>query len=91
METVEKESRGEYLYPTVEEQATNLLYFFVKNHLFIDGNKRNGAFTFAWFLQKAGILNMQRLSPSALTALTLLIAESNPKDKDRMVGVINKK
>ena len=79
---------GEYVYPTVEEKAANLLYFFIKNHPFIDGNKRSGAFAFIWFLQKAGLLNMQRLSPNVLTALTLLIAESNPKDKDRMIGII---
>ncbi len=79
---------GEYVYPTVEEKAANLLYFFIKNHPFIDGNKRSGAFAFIWFLQKAGLLNIQRLSPNALTALTLLIAESNPKDKGRMVGII---
>ncbi len=79
---------GEYVYPTVEEKAANLLYFFIKNHPFIDGNKRSGAFAFIWFLQKAGLLNIQRLSPNVLTALTLLIAESNPKDKDRMIGVI---
>ena len=79
---------GEYVYPTVEEKAANLLYFFIKNHPFIDGNKRSGAFAFIWFLQKAGLLNIQRLSPNVLTALTLLIAESNPKDKDRMIGII---
>ena len=79
---------GEYVYTTVEEKAANLLYFFIKNHPFIDGNKRSGAFAFIWFLQKAGLLNIQRLSPNVLTALTLLIAESNPKDKDRMIGII---
>jgi prophage maintenance system killer protein/predicted XRE-type DNA-binding protein len=79
---------GEYVYPTVEEKAANLLYFFIKNHPFIDGNKRSGAFAFIWFLQKAGLLNIQRLNPNVLTALTLLIAESNPKDKDRMIGII---
>ena len=79
---------GEYVYPTIEEKAANLLYFFIKNHPFIDGNKRSGAFAFIWILQKAGLLTLQRLSPNVLTALTLLIAESNPKDKDRMVGII---
>ncbi|RZD17335.1 MAG: Fic/DOC family protein [Candidatus Acididesulfobacter guangdongensis] len=79
---------GEYVYSTVEEKASNLLYFFIKNHPFIDGNKRSAAFAFIWFLQKAGLLNIQRLSPNVLTALTLLIAESNPKDKDRMIGII---
>lgn len=78
----------EYVYSTVEEKAANLLYFFIKNHPFIDGNKRSGAFAFIWFLQKAGILNMERLNPNVLTTLTLLIAESNPKDKTRMIGII---
>jgi prophage maintenance system killer protein/prophage antirepressor-like protein len=79
---------GEYVYPTVEEKAANLLYFFIKNHPFIDGNKRSGAFVFIWFLQKAGLLNIERLNPNALTAITLLIAESSPKDKDKMTGII---
>jgi prophage maintenance system killer protein/predicted XRE-type DNA-binding protein len=79
---------GEYVYPTVEEKAANLLYFFIKNHPFIDGNKRSGAFVFIWFLQKAGLLNMERLNPNVLTAVTLLIAESNPRDKGRMIGLI---
>lgn len=79
---------GEYVYPAVEEKAANLLYFFIKNHPFIDGNKRSGAFAFIWFLQKAGLLNIERLNPNVLTALTLLIAESNPRDKVRMIGII---
>jgi prophage maintenance system killer protein len=79
---------GKDLYPSVEEKAAHLLYFMVKNHPFTDGNKRSGAFSFVWFLKKAGILNTARLSPEALTALTLLVAESNPKDKDKMVGLI---
>jgi prophage maintenance system killer protein len=76
------------LYPTVEEKAAHLLYFMVKNHPFIDGNKRSGAFAFVWFLRKAKILDTNRLTPQALTALTLLVAESNPKDKDRMIGLV---
>ncbi|MGK5090425.1 RhuM family protein [Deltaproteobacteria bacterium TL4] len=79
---------GEDLYPTLEEKAAHLLYFLVKNHPFTDGNKRSGAFAFVWFLKQAGLLNPSRLSPEALTALTLLVAESNPKDKDRMVGLV---
>ncbi len=75
------------LYPTVEEKAAHLLYFMVKNHPFVDGNKRSGAFAFVWFLRKAGILRAS-LTPEALTALTLLTAESNPKYKDRIVGLI---
>ncbi|MBI5414550.1 virulence protein RhuM/Fic/DOC family protein [Candidatus Peregrinibacteria bacterium] len=79
---------GRDLYPTLEEKAAHLLYFVVKNHPFVDGNKRSGAFSFVWFLRKANILNPQKLTPEALTALTLFVAESNPKEKDRMVGLI---
>ncbi len=78
---------GKDLYPTLEEKAAHLLYFMVKNHPFTDGNKRSGAFAFVWFLHRFEILHAS-LTPEALTALTLLIAESNPKDKDRMVGVV---
>ena len=78
---------GTDLYPTAEEKAAHLLYFMVKNHPFIDGNKRSGAFAFVWFLRQAGILDTARLTPEALTALTLLVDESNLKDKDRMVGL----
>lgn len=76
------------LYPTIEEKAAHLLYFIVKNHPFIDGNKRSGAYAFIWFLRYAKILDITRITPPALTALTLLIAESNPKDKDKMVGLV---
>lgn len=79
---------GRDAYPALEEKAAHLLYFFVKNHPFTDGNKRSGAFTFVWFLHKAGLLRKERMSPEALTALTLLTAESNPKDKDRVIGLI---
>ncbi len=79
---------GKDAYETVEEKAAHLLYFVVKNHLFIDGNKRSGAFSFVWFLNKAGILRKDKMSPEALTALTLLVAESNSKDKDKMIGLV---
>jgi len=79
---------GKDLYPTLEEKAAYLLYFMVKNHPFVDGNKRSGAFAFVWFLQKIKMLDVRRLTPEALTALTLLIAESNPKDKERMIGLV---
>ena len=75
------------LYPTVEEKASHLLYFMVKNHPFVDGNKRSGAFAFIWFLRKAGLLRAN-LTPEALTALTLLVAESKPKDKEKMIGLM---
>jgi prophage maintenance system killer protein len=76
------------LYPTLEEKAANLLYFIIKNHPFVDGNKRSGAYAFIWFLNRSKILNTNRMSPPALTALTILIAESNPKDKEKMIGLV---
>lgn len=79
---------GEDVYPTLEEKAAHLLYFTVKNHVFVDGNKRSGAYAFVWFLQQVGLLNTSEISPQALTALTLLVAESDPTDKDRLVGLI---
>jgi prophage maintenance system killer protein len=79
---------GKALYPTVEEKAAHLLYFVIKNHPFVDGNKRTGAYAFVWFLQKAKVLDTNRLTPAALTALTLLIAESDPQDKERMVELV---
>lgn len=80
---------GQYLYPTIEEQAANLLYFIIKNHPFSDGNKRIGAFLFVWFLEK----NKHRFKKSGevkvndngLAALALLVAQSNPSDKDLMI------
>ncbi|MEK7127317.1 MAG: virulence protein RhuM/Fic/DOC family protein [Patescibacteria group bacterium] len=76
------------LYPTIEEKAAHLLYFMVKNHPFIDGNKRCGAYSFIWFLRKFGNLNLNKITPAALTALTILVAESNPKDKARIINLI---
>lgn len=76
---------GKDLYETTEEKAAHLLYFMVKNHPFVDGNKRSGAYAFVWFLRQANLLDIKRLTPPALTALTLLVAESNPKDKDKKV------
>ncbi len=79
---------GKALYPTVEEKAAHLLYFIIKNHPFVDGNKRSGAFVFVWFLKKAGLLERSKITPPALTSLTLFIAESNPKNKERMIKII---
>lgn len=79
---------GKAMYPTIEEKAAHLLYFMVKNHPFTDGNKRSGAYTFIWFLKKAGILNLATMSPTTLTAITLLVAESDPKNKERMIKLI---
>jgi len=79
---------GKDVYPTIEEKAAHLLYFIVKNHPFTDGNKRSGAYAFVWFLKKAEILDTTRITPEALTALTLFVAESQPKDKEQMIGLI---
>lgn len=79
---------GEDAYPTIEEKAAHLLYFIVKNHPFNDGNKRSGAFSFIWFLQKTGFDFMGKISPETLTTLTILIAESNPVDKNKMIGIV---
>lgn len=79
---------GADVYPTVEEKAAHLLYFVVKNHVYVDGNKRSGAYAFVWFLKEVNLLNIHEISPQALTAITLLVAESDPKNKDKMIGLI---
>jgi death-on-curing family protein len=79
---------GKDVYQTVEEKAAHLLYFITKNHPFNDGNKRSGAFAFVWFLQKADINFKTKISPETLATLTIFIAESNPKDKEKMIGII---
>ena len=76
------------LYPTIEEKAAHLLYFIVKNHPFTDGNKRSGAYAFIWFLRHTKVLDFTQITPPALTAITLLIAESSPKDKGKMIGLV---
>jgi prophage maintenance system killer protein len=83
---------GKEVYLSVEEKAAHLLYFVVKNHSFVDGNKRIGAFLFIWFLDAHGILygrdGHKRIGDNALVALTLMIAESRPQDKDIIIKVI---
>jgi len=83
---------GKEVYPSIEEKAAHLLYFVVKNHSFIDGNKRIGAFLFIWFLDASGILyagdGRKRIGDNTLVAITLMIAESRPEDKDIIVKVI---
>ncbi len=80
------------LYPSLEEKASNLLYFVVKDHPFSDGNKRSWAFLFILFLAKNKILfdefGERKINDRALVAITLLIAESNPKDKEAMVKLV---
>ena len=79
---------GKMLYASIEEKAAHLLYFMVKNHPFVDGNKRSGAFAFVWFLRKAQSKGGKNINPASLTVLTLLIAESNPKKKEQMVALV---
>jgi prophage maintenance system killer protein/phage regulator Rha-like protein len=83
---------GVDFYPTIEEKAANLLYFVVKNHSFSDGNKRIAAYLFVWFLEKNRILyrhdGSKRIADNALVALTLMIAESKPDEKDMIVRVV---
>ncbi len=79
---------GKDLYPSVDEKAAHLLYFMIKNHPYSDGNKRHGAFSFIWFLKRTGLLRTDKMTPTALTALTLFIAESDPAHKGRMIGLV---
>ncbi|MEO6219016.1 MAG: RhuM family protein [Ginsengibacter sp.] len=79
------------LYPSIEEKAAQLLYFVVKNHSFVDGNKRIAAFLFVWFLEKNQLLYHEHkkvIDDNALVALTLMIAASNPDDMNMMIKVI---
>ena len=82
---------GEDLYPTLEEKAANLLYFITKNHSFSDGNKRIAATIFLYFLDKNGVLfqnGAKLIDDHTLVALTIMIAESDPKEKEMMISVI---
>ena len=83
---------GQDLYPTVEEKAAMLLYLVTKNHSFSDGNKRIAATLFLWFMNENGILyddmHNKRIDDATLVALTLLIAESRPEEKNTMIKVV---
>lgn len=79
---------GEEIYPSIEEKAAHLLYFIIKNHPLNDGNKRSGAFAFIWLLNKSKTLNTSKITPQVLTTLTLLVAESDPHNKDQIIGLI---
>ena len=83
---------GQDLYPSIEEKAAMLLYLVVKNHSFVDGNKRIAATLFLWFMQNNGILyradGSKRIPDASLVALTLMIAESRTDEMDTMVKVV---
>ena len=80
------------VYPTVEEKAANLLYFIIKDHPLSDGNKRSAAAIFVTFLERNKILfdnkGLQKVSNNALAAITLLLATSDPREKDLMVALV---
>lgn len=82
---------GQDIYKSIEEKGANFLYLIVKNHVFADGNKRIAATLFIYFLNFYGILykdGKQTIDNNTLTALTLLIAESNPKEKDVIIDLV---
>ena len=79
---------GQDLYPSVEEKAAHLLYFVIKDHPFSDGNKRIGSFLFLINLKENGLLDQSSLNDTGLVALALLIAESDPKQKNLMIRLI---
>ena len=89
--TIYQSFGGKDLYPTIEEKAANFLYLITKNHTFIDGNKRIAATLFIYFLNFYNILykeNCQVIDNNTLVALTLLIAQSNPKEKEILIDLV---
>ncbi|OGI26648.1 MAG: hypothetical protein A2359_00830 [Candidatus Moranbacteria bacterium RIFOXYB1_FULL_43_19] len=80
------------LYPSLEEKAAHLLYFVIKDHPFVDGNKRVGSFLFVYFLDKNNYLlkksGERKINDNALTALSLLIAISAPREKDKLIKIV---
>ncbi|OQA61426.1 MAG: Fic/DOC family protein [Spirochaetes bacterium ADurb.Bin269] len=82
---------GSDVYPTVQEKAANLLYFVVKNHSFHDGNKRIAAAVFLMYLDRTGLLlenGKKRIPDRTLVALTIMIAESNPQEKELIIHLV---
>ena len=92
LDTVMQTFDGKDVYPSLEDKAAHLLYFLVKNHSFVDGNKRIAAALFLWFMQKNKILlkadGSRRIADNALVAITLMIAESRPVAKDIMCRLV---
>lgn len=91
LQTIYQTFGGKELYPSLEEKAAHLLYFIIKDHPFSDGNKRVGAFMFVSFLKLNRILNRpngeKKINDNTLVALALLIAESDPKEKEVLVAL----
>ena len=84
--SIEQTMFGEPLYPSREEKAAHLFYFVIKDHPFADGNKRSAAFLLLLYLRQESMPSS--INPAALTALTLLVAESQPQNKDLMIRLI---
>jgi len=79
------------IYPSIEEKACNLLYLIVKDHIFVDGNKRIGATLFLYFLNSYNLLikdNKNTINPNTLVAITLFVAQSNPREKDVVIDLL---
>lgn len=82
---------GEDVYSSIEEKTANFLYLIIKNHIFVDGNKRIAATLFIYFLDFYNILhknNKQVIDNNTLVAITLLIAQSNPKEKNILIDLV---
>ena len=92
IENVYQSAFGEDIYPGLEEKASNILYLLVKNHVFIDGNKRIAVAVFVYFMKKNGMyLNSsgaKRISDETLVSITLLVAQSNPREKEILIKLI---
>jgi len=90
--SIEQTFGGKDLYSSLEEKAAHLLYFIIKDHPFVDGNKRVASFLFVYFLDKNNYLYKEqgekKINDNALTALALLIAVSSPDEKDKMVKIV---
>lgn len=91
IETIYQTFDGQELYPSLEDKAANLLYLITKNHAFADGNKRIAAIIFLYFLERNNVLLINgkpRVSNTTLATLTILVASSNPNDKESIINLI---
>lgn len=83
---------GEEIYPSLEEKAAHLLYFVIKDHPFVDGNKRIGSFLFIYFLDRNNFIyknnGEKKINDNTLTSLSLLIAVSEPSEKDKLIKIV---
>ncbi len=91
IENIYQSFDNQELYPTIEEKAANFLYLIIKNHVFIDGNKRIAATLFIYILDYYNMLynnNKEVIDNNTLVAITLLIAQSNPKEKEILIDLV---